>query len=213
MKKISYFMMMAGILACSPQQEAEKIIGKHFPTIENGIFTPEVLWQFGQLSDPQVSPDGTKILYGVSYTDWTQNRNNRELFVIHVDGTDNKQITKTSGSESNARWYRDGSQIAYLSGGQLWIMDADGSNPKKISDVPAGISAFAFSPDQTKLLYISTVPSIKKPVDVYPDLPNASGRMIDDLMYRQWDQWTERIPQPFVADLDGKQLTNAVDIL
>lgn len=206
-------MMMAGILACSPQQEAEKIIGKHFPTIENGIFTPEVLWQFGQLSDPQVSPDGTKILYGVSYTDWTQNRNNRELFVIHVDGTDNKQITKTSGSESNARWYRDGSQIAYLSGGQLWIMDADGSNPKKISDVPAGISAFAFSPDQTKLLYISTVPSIKKPVDVYPDLPKASGRMIDDLMYRHWDQWTERIPHPFVADFDGKQLTNAVDIL
>ena len=206
-------MIMAGVLACSPQKEAEKIIGKNHPLIENGILSPEVLHQFGNLSDPQVSPDGTKILYGVTYTDWRENKRNRELFIIHVDGSDNKQITNTSASESNARWYNNGTQIAYLSGGQLWLMQTDGSNPVKLSDVPAGIAEFAFSPDQTKILYISNVPSVKKPTEIYPDLPKTTGRYANDLMYRHWDQWLTEIPHPFVAHFDGKQLTNIVDIL
>ena len=213
MKKLFYFMVMSGVMACTPQKEAEKIIGKNNPVIENGILTPEILQQFGRISDPQVSPDGTKILYGVSYTDWTENKNNRELFVVNMDGTDNIQITQTQKSESNARWVNDGSQIAYLTGGQLWMMNADGTNPVQISDVSAGISEFTLSPDQTKILFISNVPSIKKPKDIYPDLPKATGRMIHDLMYRHWDQWVEEIPHPFVADFDGKKLTNITDIL
>ena len=186
---------------------------KQHPTIQNGQFTPEILQQFGRISDPQISSDGTKILYGVRYTDWSQNKNNRELFVVNTDGTNNTQITNTAANESNARWYHHDNQIAYLSAGQLWLINADGTNPVQISNIPAGISEFALSPDQTKILYTSTIPSIKKPVDRYPDLPKTSGRMIDEVMYRHWDQWVEEIPHPFIADFDGKKLTNIVDIL
>jgi len=206
-------MTMAAVITCSPRQEREKIIGKNHPVIEDGILTPEIMHQFGNLSDPQVSPDGSKILYGVSYTDLAENKRNRALFVINVDGTDNRQLTNTPKSESNARWYNNGAQIAYLQGGQLWLMNADGSNPQKISDMSTEMAEFAFSPDQTKLLFISQVPAIKKPVDLYPDLPKASGRMINDLMYRHWDQWVEEIPHPFTADFDGKRITHVVDIL
>ena len=213
MKKILYLMMMATIAACTPQKEADKVIGKNFPVIENGILTPEVLQQFGRLSDPQVSPDGTKILYSVRYTDWTENKSNTELFVINVDGSDNKQITTTPKGESNARWYDHGTRIAYLYEGQLWLMNEDGSNPVKVSDIEAGISEFTLSPDQTKILFISNVPSIKKPTELYPDLPKTTGRYTNDLMYRHWDQWVEEIPHPFIADFNGKQLSNIVDIL
>ena len=209
-------MLMTGLLAlgaCTSEKDAQQVIGKQNPVIEDGVLTPEVLLQFGRLSDPQVSPDETKILYGVSYTDWTKSKSNRELFVINADGTDNTQLTTTPESESNARWYNHGTQIAYLSGGQLWMMGADGSNSRKISQVTAGISEFTFSPDQTKVLFISNVPSGKKVVELYPDLPDASGKMADDLMYRHWDQWIEEIPHPFVADFNGKELTNIIDIL
>ncbi|MDR2585877.1 MAG: peptidase S9, partial [Prevotellaceae bacterium] len=217
MKNHLYAMMiMTGILAstaCSSNKETQVVIGKHNPIIEDGVYTPEIMHQFGRLSDPQVSPDGTKILYGVSYIDIAQNKSNRELFVINVDGTENQQITKTAKGETNARWYLNGSKIAYLSGGQLWVMYPDGSNPVQVSDISAGILEFTFSPDQTKILFISTISTGKKPTDRYPDLPKATGRVIDDLMYRHWDEWVNEIPHPFVADFDGKKLTNIVDLL
>ena len=48
--------------------DKEAFIGKPEIKIKDGVFTPEAMLAMGRLSDPQVSPDGTKILYGVSYT-------------------------------------------------------------------------------------------------------------------------------------------------
>ena len=214
MKKVLCFMMAAVCLsACAVEKPTEKMIGKSQPVISDGILSTEIMQQFGRLSDPQVSPDASKILYGVSYSDWKENKSNRELFVMNIDGTNNQQITQSVKGESNARWYKDGSQILYLTGGQLWIMQADGSNPVQISNVAAGISEFALSPDQTKILYISSIKAIQTPHDVYPDLDKSSGRLINDLMYRHWDQWVEEIPRCFVASFDGANVGQAVDIL
>ena len=159
------------------KSKEDELITRSNITVENGLLTPEVMHSMGKVSDPQVSPDGTKILYGISFTSIKQNKNNRELFVMNVDGTDNKQITTTAKSENNARWYNGGKQIVYLMGGQIWIMNADGSDPKKISDVERSVAEFTLSPNQDMILFVSTVKSAKKPVDVYPDLEKATGRM------------------------------------
>ena len=37
--------------------------------------------------------------------------------------------------------------------------------------------------------------------------------MIDDLMYKHWDEWVEEIPHPYIASFDGKQLTDITDIM
>ena len=54
------------IMGCSKNNETG-YIGPSDITIEDGVMTPETLLELGRLSDPQISPDGTKILYGVSY--------------------------------------------------------------------------------------------------------------------------------------------------
>ncbi|MDR2692556.1 MAG: prolyl oligopeptidase family serine peptidase, partial [Dysgonamonadaceae bacterium] len=41
----------------------------------------------------------------------------------------------------------------------------------------------------------------------------ATGRIIDDLMYKHWDEWVETVPHPFTADYDGENLSNIVDIM
>ena len=91
MKKIFLFLSILGILsACqdSVRQETDSpLIGKNLLTLNSDIMSPEVLWSFGRLGDVQVSPDGQKILYGVSYYSIEQNRSNRELFVMNVDGS------------------------------------------------------------------------------------------------------------------------------
>jgi len=112
-------------LAASCGENAEKQaapITKSTITVENGRLTPEAMHSMGKLSDPQVSPDGSEILYGVAYTSIPENKNNRELFVMKADGSDIRQLTTSAGSENNARWINEGKEIAYLSGGQIWIM-------------------------------------------------------------------------------------------
>ena len=60
---------------------SEGYIGQSDIVIENGHMTPEALLAFGRLSDPQMSPDGEYILYGVSYTSTAENRSCRNLFI------------------------------------------------------------------------------------------------------------------------------------
>ena len=194
-------------------KKTDELITKSNITVEGGRLTPEVMHSMGKLTDPQVSPDGLEILYGVAYTSIPQNKNNRELFVMKADGSDNRQLTTTVKSENNARWINEGKEIAYLLDGQIWVMGKDGSNAKQISKYEAGISEFTFSPDGKKILFISSVPSGKKPKEIWPDLDKANGRMISDLMYRHWDHFVEEIPHPFIADFDGKELANITDIL
>lgn len=181
--------------------------------VENGLLTPEVMHNMGKVSDPQVSPDGKEILFGVSYTDIAQNKNNRELFIMDVDGSNKRQITSTVKSENNARWINGGKEILFLVSGEIWKMDRDGNNRVKIGEYGNGISEFKISPAADKILFVSNIKSADKAVDVWSDLDKASGRMIDKLMYRHWDHFVEEIPHPFIADFDGNSISNVFDIL
>ncbi|MDR1810054.1 MAG: S9 family peptidase [Prevotella sp.] len=213
--------LSAGICSsCSTDKkntEAKPLIGKVSVKITDGIMTPEVLYSFGRVGDIQVSPDAAKILYSVTYVSIEQNKTNRELFTMDTDGAGKKQITQTPESESSAVWVKNGSKIAFLSPvndvSQLWEMNPDGSGRTQISDEEDGIDGFAYSPDGSKILFYKNVKYGKRTKDVYPDLPEASGRIIDDLMYKHWSEWVENIPHPFVADYDGVKLSNIKDML
>jgi dipeptidyl aminopeptidase/acylaminoacyl peptidase len=180
--------------------------------------TPEVLWSFGRVGGVQVSPDGKKVLYSVSYYSIPENKGNSELFVMNTDGSDKQQITKTSVRESAAKWMKDGEHIAFIAPddkgiAQLWIMKADGSDRNQISKREDGITDFAFSPDESKLLFVADVKYGEKTTDKYPDLPKTSGIIVKDLMYKHWDEWTQTIPHPFIADFTGTKIKEEKDIL
>lgn len=195
-------------------------IGKSEITVENGRMTPEALLAFGRLSDPQISPDGKYILYGVSYTSIEENRSCRNLFVIPVEGGEAVQLTKSGKSISNARWCDGGKKIIYLQGGQIYAADLDRnfrlSEAVCLTDVPAGVGEFKLSPDESSIMYVSYVKShVDKPSDVYSDLDKANAYSTENLMYRHWDHWVEEIPHTYLASLDlakGK-LGEPLDIL
>ncbi|MDD3320885.1 MAG: S9 family peptidase [Paludibacter sp.] len=210
--------MSIAILAvsCTPKDEST-IIGKQHPKIENGRMTPEVLWSFGRIGSLQVSPDNSKILYSVSYYSIPENKGNSELFVMNINGSNKKQITETATKEVAAKWMKDGEKIAFLSSEsgsmQLWIMKADGSERKQITEREGGITDFIFSPDETKILFVADVKYGERTIDKYPDLPKASGIIVNDLMYKHWDEWVTTIPHPFVADFNENKISNETDIL
>ena len=203
--------------------DEEGYIGRSETVIEDGHMSPEALLALGRLSDPQVSPDGQHILYGVSYTSVPENRSVRNLFICKIDGSDCQQLTKSGKSISNARWSSDGKNIVFLMGGQIMtgrIAQKNGrwklGRIRQISEIPAGISEFKISPDESKVMYISYIKSaVKSPSDCYADLDKATAYTTDDLMYRHWDHTVMEIPHTFVSDFAYRKGTvkNGTDLL
>lgn len=195
----------------------EAIIDKPDFKSTDGKYTIEVLEALGSVKDPVVSPDKKKILYGVSYESVEQNKSNLDLYTMDINGQNKTRITRTARSESNATWIADGSKIAFIypvdDVPQLWIMNSDGTDRHAVSSVEKGIQGFLFSPDETKVIMIGTVKYSREAKDIYPDLPKATGRVIDDLMYKHWDEWVTEIPHPLLGDFDGNAVSNVIDIM
>lgn len=213
-------MLATGLTACDKGEGDAPIIERPDVKVENGHMTPEILNAMGRVSDPQLSPDGKQVLYGVGFVSVEQNKSNTELWVMNIDGSEPQRLTTTANSESNARWIDGGKKIAFIykdtkegAKPQLWVMDADGSGRKQVSELENGVEGFVFSPDEKRVVLISQVKYGQTPQDYYPDLDKANARIIDDLMYKHWDEWVTTIPHPFVAAFDGSKVSDVKDML
>ena len=216
-KPIIMSALLVGAVSCADKVADEKVIDKPEFKSADGVFSIEALEALGRVSSPVISPDKSKVLYSIAYESVEENRSNADLYVMNTDGSDAVRITRSAKSESNAVWINGGKQIAFLypdgDKNQVWVMNADGSGRTCVSAVDNGVSGFTVSPDESKIVLISNVKYTRTAEDIYPDLPKATGRVIDDLMYKHWDEWVTEIPHPFLGDFDGNSVTNVYDIM
>ena len=208
-------LMLASTACVGTEQAASDapIIGKQEITVKDGRMTPETLWAMGRIGTSTVSPDGKQIAYTVSYYSVKENKSHLVIYVMNADGSNNTLLTKTAASEGEPAWIKGGKKLAFVSGGQVWEMNPDGTERKQLSNYEGGIDGYMFSPDETKILFISQVKYGQTTADKHPDLDKASGLVIDDLMYKHWDEWVQTVPHPFVASFDGNQVGAATDVL
>lgn len=200
-------------LAGNAQTAPTTNIGKSDITVENKLMTPEALWAMGRIATATASPDGKQIAYQVGYYSVKENKSHQVLCLIDANGKNNRQLTTAATSETDPAWIEQGQRIAYISEGEIWAMNADGSGRKQLSESGGSIEGFKFSPDGKKVILIKSIPYndiIKKNPD---DLPLATGRLATDLMYRHWDHYVESIQHPFVADVTGNGITEGEDIM
>ena len=209
--------MLATVLAigCSSidAQEATDFIGKSDIKLTSDLMTPEALWAMGRIGGYQASPDGKKIVYQVSYYSVKENKSHTVIYVMDANGKNNKMLTTSNKSETDAVWINNGEKIAYLCDGQIWTMNADGTGRKQLSNDKTGIDGFIFSPDEKKVILIKQLPYhgiIKKNPS---DLPKATGMLITDMNYRHWDEYVKSIPHPFVADVTTNGISEGKDIM
>jgi len=173
-----------------------------------------------RVSDPHVSPDGSRIVYVVRTTDLEANRGRTDLWMISVDGTGTRRLTTDPSSDSNPRWSPDGRNVYFLSdrsgSSQVWRIAADGGEAEQITDQPLDVGALAVSRDGTKLaiameVYPGTsVADTQKKLDEI-DNRKTSGRLYDKLFIRHWDTWKDgRRSHVFVIPVSGG---DAVDVM
>ena len=207
---VAALLLMGAGSSIKAQEEVN--IGKQNIQLESDLMSPEALWAMGRISSYQASPDGQKIVYQVGYYSVKHNKSHHVLFVMNADGTGQQKMTTGSKNETDAAWLGN-DRLAFLTGGEVWSMKADGSDRRQLSRTNGEVEGFKFSPDGQKVILLKSIPFndiIKKNPD---DLPKATGRVITDLMYRHWDHYVESIQHPFVADVTADGIGQAVDIL
>ena len=204
---------IASIFSLTLLAQDDTMIQKNNIRIDGDRMTPEALWAMGRIGSYAASPDGKQIVYTVAYYSVKQNKGHHMLFVMDAKGLNKSQLTTSAKNETDPAWIDGGKRIAFLTDGQLWSMNPDGTDRRQLTHDTTEIEGYKFSPDGSKVILIKSIPyhgSIKKNPS---DLPKATGRLASDLNYRHWDHYVESIAHPFIAQVTANGIDEGIDIL
>ena len=128
MRKYFFLVLLSGLLACSSGDRPVSQ-GSYVPTIAkltSDVMTPEVLWTFGRLGEPSVSPDGTSVAYTITYFNIEEDKSYRDIYLLKTGDKSVSRLTDTPEREFNIQWRPDGKKIGFLSSAsgsvQIWEM-------------------------------------------------------------------------------------------
>ena len=219
MKRSLYLWMIVITIAVSCKQKTTPAVTETKPEFDNqlteaeksgGVMTPEIMWKFGRLGSIALSPDGSSVLYTITQYDLLTEARKTNIFKVSRDGGDPVQLTHTGGS--SPQWFDNGKKIAFISGGDLMTMNPDGSEQKKVSGI-SGFEIFSISPGGNKI-YFTKRAKLDQTANEKHNLPGAKVRIINDLMYRHWNSWSDySYSHIFIASFNGSTVSDEKDIM
>jgi len=178
--------------------------------------TPRALLELKMPGDIQVAPDGIRVAYGVSETDWDDNTVTQHLYVAWVgDEAEPRQVTRGADSETTPRWSPDGKWLAFLCSRddpgsdfdedeepkqQVWLlpMDGLGGEAEKLTDAAEGVGAYDWLPDSSGVAYLGQEPRPKPVQAAYDDQQERK----DDAIVERFEKFRQQI---WRIDLAGKK--------
>ena len=114
--------------------------------------------------DPQVSPDGSKIVYIRTKMDIMKDGKSSSLWIMNSDGTNHQKLTSLVKNESNPRWSPDGKRISFISnsgdgnGSEIFIYWIDSNQYSSISQLDGSPRSLNWSPDGNNIGFLMFVP-------------------------------------------------------
>ncbi len=159
---------------------------------QNATVTLETYLEMESVSNPQLSPDGTEILFTRGGIDKVNDGRYSGIWIMNVDGSRKRFLVEGSGPV----WSPDGTRIAYTApgeprGNQIFVrwMDAEGATTQvtRVERAPSGLQ---WSPDGRQLAFTMLVEDAERWSVSLPDRPEGADwtpgpKIIDRLDYRQ----------------------------
>ena len=154
----------------------------------------EDVFRLQYAQDPQISPDGSTIVYTRTSASIKTDRFSTSIWGIRSDGSDHHAITREKGNYSQPRWSPDGSQLAVVAkkgdDHLILIGTPDRKKLKSLVTLDNGASSLAWSPDGKQLAFSSFVPVDVEPFVTLPEAPEGASwaepaRVIDKTIYRR----------------------------
>ena len=136
------------------------------PTIDQSL-------EMHSVGAPQISPDGHRVVYEQTRTNWEANAFETDLWLVDVTTGQGHLLTTAAKSSSDAAWSPDGRWIAFLSDRvaplagspagkrQLYVLPADGGEAQQVTKMEAGVNAFEWAPDSMRFALVAEAPETK----------------------------------------------------
>jgi dipeptidyl aminopeptidase/acylaminoacyl peptidase len=158
-----------------------------------GPLTVSDIFNLETAADPQVSPDGTRVVYVRRFADIMADQRRSNLWTVNVDGTDHRPLTTGNQSDTSPRWSADGRQLLFISdrdgSAQIYRRWMDTGQMAKITNLTSDVAGIAWSPDGRWVSFTSHVPEQPATVGGMPKPPQGAkwaepATIIDRLVYR-----------------------------
>jgi dipeptidyl aminopeptidase/acylaminoacyl peptidase len=168
------------------------------------------------VAEPQLSPDGRRVVFTLTTFDVARNTKNDDLWIVDVAGGEPRALTSHPKADRWAAWSPDGRRLAFVSsrGGtpQVYLLDLAGGEPRPVTSLKAGVEGRpVWSRDGKWLVFPSLAypecrdEACNRRTAEAHEAAKASGRLYEDLPVRLWDSWRdERRSHLFIVDADGR---------
>ena len=160
-------------------------------------FGPMDVFELEWAQDPQISPDGERVVYRRSGFDVMTDGRRGNLWLLSDDGTTHRKLTGFEGNESDPRWSPDGSRIAYVrdaageGGAEIFVYWLGSGSSARITRLPAKPSHVRWSPDGSRLAFQMTVdaepPVVADGLSKPEGAEWAEGPRVTDRLYHERD--------------------------
>jgi len=151
------------------------------------------IYNLEYVSNPEISPDGKKVIYVRNFKDVMTDMNLSNLWIINFDGSDNRPITTGNQKDFQPKWSVDGQKVVYKSDKdgttQVYLKWLDTGAETKITNTEKTPGNISMSPDGRYVAFSMFVDEPQKQVIKMPKKPegaewNDPPKYIDDLKYR-----------------------------
>ena len=184
--------------------------------------TFEALRALITVREPQIAPDGSRVVYVRATGDFKADRTDTELVLVGADGAGRRVLTRQRIGVAAPRWSPSGDRIAYLASpargkpAQLFVLPMDGGDSQQITDVKSGVEAYAWRPDGAGFAYVAhdDPPKTKAPEDYVPAFPVTDEHFLTREPSRPAHLWTiaadgksaKQITKGVMSPLGGSQI-------
>jgi dipeptidyl aminopeptidase/acylaminoacyl peptidase len=175
-----------------------------FPSaFEKRPITHEDVWLMKRVGDPVPSPDGKWVVFAVATPAYDPKDQVTELWISPSDGSDrSRPVTHAKGVPTGYAWSPDSKRVAFSEkregdeAAEIYVLDVGhAGDAERLTRVATGARAPVWSPDSTRILFVSDVP----PPDVSKS--KANMRTFDGFPIRYWDHWLDdKKPHLFVQN-------------